>query len=225
MSDYRDLNHGAEELSRFANDMADAISHNADEVGDNANSAYTVTSFVIATVDGKRVGVMAEDGEDWTFTADNADSVNLAERVRSVLDADGRSVLDDHEPRPPAADPSVQALLTIGQIDKRNRLIVEQCNAIANQAEALGENRVNGPHLAAARRILSNAETLVAYIEAPGSGLELVKTWSYSQINLGGADVTHGLTFTGTDAEWAEHLASRIQQGIEVYDAKEANNQ
>lgn len=45
-------------------------------------------------------------------------------------------------------------------------------------------------------------------------------TWTYSQVNPGGADVSHGHTFTGTNAEWAEHLASRIQQGIEVYDAK-----
>jgi hypothetical protein len=87
--------------------------------------------------------------------ADNPDSVKLADRVREVLDADGRSVLDNDD-----ADPS-----TVGQIDKRNRLITEQCNAIANQAEALGENRVHGPHAAAARRILTNAEALVAYLE------------------------------------------------------------
>lgn len=47
-----------------------------------------------------------------------------------------------------------------------------------------------------------------------------VKTWSYSQVNQGGADVTHGLTFKGTDAEWTEHLADLTYQGIEPYNAK-----
>lgn len=47
-------------------------------------------------------------------------------------------------------------------------------------------------------------------------------TWTYSQVNVGESDVTHGLTFTGTDAEWADHLAGRIQQGIEVFNAKSA---
>jgi hypothetical protein len=47
-----------------------------------------------------------------------------------------------------------------------------------------------------------------------------VKTWTYSQVNPGGADVTHGLTFTGTDDEWAEHLAGLTYQGIEPYNAK-----
>lgn len=46
------------------------------------------------------------------------------------------------------------------------------------------------------------------------------KTWTYSQVNRGGADITHGFTFTGTDAEWTEHLADLTHQGIEPYNAK-----
>lgn len=47
-----------------------------------------------------------------------------------------------------------------------------------------------------------------------------VKTWTYSQVNPGGADVTHGFTFTGTDDEWAEHLVDLTYQGIEPFNAK-----
>jgi hypothetical protein len=47
-----------------------------------------------------------------------------------------------------------------------------------------------------------------------------VKTWTYSRVNPGGADIAHGLTFTGTDDEWAEHLADLPYQGIEPYNAK-----
>jgi hypothetical protein len=70
MTNFGTLNSGTDELSRYANDIARSIA-DADESDSNAGSAYTVTSFVVATVDGKRVGEMAEDGESgWTFTAD-----------------------------------------------------------------------------------------------------------------------------------------------------------
>jgi hypothetical protein len=53
---------------------------------------------------------------------------------------------------------------------------------------------------------------------------EKSRTFTYSQINPGGADVTHGLTFIGTDTEWSEHLAQLTHQGIEVYNARTAHS-
>jgi hypothetical protein len=56
--------------------------------------------------------------------------------------------------------------------------------------------------------------------QAPCAGTyRAVRTWTYSQINRGGADVTNNLTFTGTDAEWAEHLAEKVHEGAEVHNA------
>jgi hypothetical protein len=54
----------------------------------------------------------------------------------------------------------------------------------------------------------------------PGTPDPAPKTWTYSQVNAGGADVSHEHMFTGTDAEWAEHLAELTHQGIEPYNAK-----
>lgn len=48
-----------------------------------------------------------------------------------------------------------------------------------------------------------------------------IKTWTYSQVNPGGADISHEHTFTGTDAEWNEHLVRKATQGCEVFNAKE----
>jgi hypothetical protein len=47
-----------------------------------------------------------------------------------------------------------------------------------------------------------------------------VKTWTYSQVKQGGAEVTHGSTFEGTYDEWVEHVTGLIQQGIEPYNAR-----
>jgi hypothetical protein len=46
---------------------------------------------------------------------------------------------------------------------------------------------------------------------------QLVQTWTYSQVN--GTDITHDLTFTGTDEQWAEHLNALTHAGIEIYNA------
>ncbi len=96
-------------------------------------------------------------------------------------------------------------------IDQQNRLIAEQCNAIANQAAALGENRVHGPRLAAALRILRNAEALVAYIEAPATNEPApVKTLESATCKHCSRSITRengawvDPEATGDDAVWRE---------------------
>lgn len=46
-----------------------------------------------------------------------------------------------------------------------DKLIAELAAAIANQAEAIASGTLVGPQLAAARRLLANAQTLVAWCE------------------------------------------------------------
>lgn len=59
---------------------------------------------------------------------------------------------------------------------------------------------------------------LVELFERPS---RITRRITYSQVNQGGADVTHDLTFEGTDVEWAEHQAVLTHEGIEVFNAKE----
>jgi hypothetical protein len=92
--------------------------------------------------------------------------------------------------------------------------LTHNAQMLANLVERLSEQVSHfRPAVDFFRRVSEDVATPTA---ATGS----IKTWTYSQVNPGGADVTHGLTFTGTDDEWAEHLADLTYQGIEPYNAK-----